>query len=451
MRIKVISIKSDNDEHPTVNFVGPDPEMDAFKLLPKGKVLEMTLLHYGQQHYNLIVSKDSELVKNGTLSEQLEDQIESVVIEDTTDEEDEVDEENEAPEENSPEKKYKALEKEYMKSQTTITAMRKKIISLEKRLVLKEKVDLLDSSMKEDDDHINEEQILINKSSGHKRDNPQFESKQKRPLEKFTCNQCECVLASKTLLDAHKIEHHNRSIHHCTKCDMNFTNQSKLVVHIKMKHEGANKVQFNCDDCSFQANGQTELNKHLSVTHHKFSSPSESTDDTNYLSCHSCGKKCTTKQDLMIHRKYEHPDIIKKCKFFRNGTCSYENDICWFRHQDLVQAKSMQQIPEFKCRFCENIFKGKSDFMVHRKMNHTQSVPKCRDFQQGNCHLSHEECWYKHDDISFTYEANNGTDSSGFQNAPDNNHPPDMIRRMMDLMEILRGKVDNLEKSAPNH
>ena len=53
--------------------------------------------------------------------------------------------------------------------------------------------------------------------------------------------------------------------------------------------------------------------------------------------------------------------------------------------------------------------------------------------------------------LAIQYEANNGTDSSGFQNAPDNNHPPDMIRRMMDLMEILMVKVDNLEKSAPNH
>ena len=62
MNIKVISIKSDTDEHPSVNFVGPDPALDAFKLLPAGKVPDMTLLHYSQQYYNLIMSKDSDIV-----------------------------------------------------------------------------------------------------------------------------------------------------------------------------------------------------------------------------------------------------------------------------------------------------------------------------------------------------------------------------------------------------
>ena len=52
MRIKVITTSGETDSNPLVNWIGPDQDMDAFKLLPEGKVPEMILLHYDEQHYN---------------------------------------------------------------------------------------------------------------------------------------------------------------------------------------------------------------------------------------------------------------------------------------------------------------------------------------------------------------------------------------------------------------
>ena len=150
----------------------------------------------------------------------------------------------------------------------------------------------------------------------------------------------------------------------------------------------------------------------------------------------------------MKHRKHEHSDIIKRCKFYRKGICAYEDHICWFSHNDSVTVGNAQHRAEFKCRFCEKIFQDKSEFMLHRKTDHYQIVSKCRDHLQGKCTNSDFECWYKHDDLSFAYETQNEEQNLDFQEGPED-HPPDMMKRMMDLMEMLMMKVNNLEKSSP--
>ena len=61
MKIKVITISNSNDPKPRVNTIGPDMELQSFSMLPPGKVPDMTLLHYDNVHFNLIVSKQSRL------------------------------------------------------------------------------------------------------------------------------------------------------------------------------------------------------------------------------------------------------------------------------------------------------------------------------------------------------------------------------------------------------
>ena len=221
-------------------------------------------------------------------------------------------------------------------------------------------------------------------------------------------------------------------------------------MHMTKKHREGPVKQFNCYDCSFQANDQEELRTHLKVAQHKTSSHAEVSDDANYLFCHSCSKKCASREDLMKHRKKDHPEIIKKCKFYRQGYCEY-NDICWFSHDSLEKVNNRQATSEFKCRFCETTFHDKSDFMYHRKTKHSQIVSKCRDFSQRTCNYSDSECWYKHDEAIFVNVSENEAHNSDFQKATEDNHPPDMMQRMMNLMEILMEKVKNLEICSPMH
>ena len=53
-----------------------------------------------------------------------------------------------------------------------------------------------------------------------------------------------------------------------------------------------------------------------------------------------------------------------------------------------------------------------------------------------------------HEEISFVYETESPSDSV-FQEAPEDHQPPDMMIRLMDMMEELFKKVQKLEKSSP--
>ena len=121
MSIKIITTKGDQDQNPTVNWVGPDPDMKAYKMLPEGAVPDMTLMHYENQHYNLVISKDCDLAKYGTLSQWLDNM-------------EETKEETEEDEEQSIESKLKSFTTQYNESQIVIAKLLKRIKSLETEL-----------------------------------------------------------------------------------------------------------------------------------------------------------------------------------------------------------------------------------------------------------------------------------------------------------------------------
>ena len=55
----------------------------------------------------------------------------------------------------------------------------------------------------------------------------------------------------------------------------------------------------------------------------------------------------------------------------------------------------MQTLKEYKC---ENVFRQKTDCMKHRKQDHTQFVPECRDTVNGACRYEKNGCLYIHED-----------------------------------------------------
>ena len=104
----------------------------------------------------------------------------------------------------------------------------------------------------------------------------------------------------------------------------------------------------------------------------------------------------------------------------------------------------------FKCRFCDKTFNLKESFMIHKKTDHMQAVPKCKKFMKGEC-IKHDKCWYNHDEINVVVEEENIQENLGFHKEQENSQPPDMMRRILDMMEKIIVKVDRLEKvSTPN-
>ena len=52
----------------SVNWIHPDVNLKKFAVLPNVELDDMTLLHENDVHFNLVVSRDSDLVKLGSLS-----------------------------------------------------------------------------------------------------------------------------------------------------------------------------------------------------------------------------------------------------------------------------------------------------------------------------------------------------------------------------------------------
>ena len=99
--------------------------------------------------------------------------------------------------------------------------------------------------------------MLEAKKSGHRQSGPQETSeKLYKSTNKFTCEQCNCDLESKGLLDAHvQSSHVNMKEFACGLCDLLFLEKSDVEKHVADQHPAKSPdSQWNCNDCAFQGN-----------------------------------------------------------------------------------------------------------------------------------------------------------------------------------------------------
>ena len=155
---------------------------------------------------------------------------------------------------------------------------------------------------------------------------------------------------------------------------------------------------FNCNECDFEASCKLELEWHMNANHGWPSPQDEEEDYDKKFICNMCGEILDTKGSLMNHRKDMHIEEVKLCSFFAQGSCDFQDDMCWYIHD---KKRAAQQ--EFKCSFCEEKFKTKFLIMHHKKEYHRESVLPCRDFIKGSCRFESERCWFKHE----RYSSNN--------------------------------------------
>ena len=107
-------------------------------------------------------------------------------------------------------------------------------------------------------------------------------------------------------------------------------------------------------------------------------------------SCYYCTQVFKTKSDVMLHSKRAHKEKVKPCQNYLNGHCDYSDIECWFNHIKSVDNGKRN----FKCNYCEENFNLQNDFMVHKKNHHTENVPKCRE--EFNCLYGDKKCWFLH-------------------------------------------------------
>ena len=378
MNIKVITTKGPHDENPYVTWITPDPDLNDYKFLPKGTVPDMVLVNYEDKHFNLIISKDSELLRNECMLENKRD--ESLIVENM--EVDITDNDTDKSE------KCKNCEK------------------------LSEKIDMLEEKLKDKSKEIVNQPNRTRETNGL--------------IKTMTCNECDEV----------------------------FVTKSKLRLHIQEIHENKS---YNCSECSFQGSSENDLSKHVKVTQHK--------QNNDTFKCDSCDDIFEFKWDMMNHRKKMHEQSVRQCKFFAQGKCIFEDETCWYSHQ----PESNKTQHPFKCTFCDEVFVSKARMMSHRKTSHTQAkLFKCRNYVLGQCKFEENQCWYSHDvalnvkdpesensickDTSINIvekddPRKDNEKNSFFPKISENTHPPDVLMQIMNLVQNLSERLQNVETS----
>ena len=203
----------------------------------------------------------------------------------------------------------------------------------------------------------------------------------------------------------------------------------KTIVIIKAKENTSKTVSAQtedldrmwCIECEYPAEDLYDLGEHMYEIHAE-----ENSDYT--ISCYYCGNNFKSKEDLMVHRKKAHVEKVGLCKFFAEGHCERAGD-CWFRHDKTAEK-------EFKCILCDKIFKTRYDFMHHRKNEHPEIVPECKE-NYGKCKLGVTKCWFIHNDGGID-EGNNIV-----ENSHDKNHK--MIEKLFDMVEKFTERIIQLE------
>ena len=96
-------------------------------------------------------------------------------------------------------------------------------------------------------------------------------------------------------------------------------------------------------------------------------------------------------------------------------------------------------MPDYKCKACEEVFKVKSEFMKHRRHEHVESVPLCRDASNGSCQFGKVKCWFNHQEE----EIPNG--NRNMENGMNVNQ--EVIDKIFDMMENFTRRIMEIENN----
>ena len=169
----------------------------------------------------------------------------------------------------------------------------------------------------------------------------------------------------------------------CQECNFEGENERELGWHMGRNHgwpsdQKADRMDLsllstdprNCEKCGYEAEKMYVLDAHTWEMH----------DDS--IKCNLCDNTFENKRDLMIHKKEDHTEKIELCWHYSKGTCPYGEDKCWFIHDKEVAYSNCS---EYICNFCEQICRTQSEFLKHRKTKHSEQVPTCKNFKDGEC------------------------------------------------------------------
>ena len=257
------------------------------------------------------------------------------------------------------------------------------------------------------------------------------------------------------LLTDHTDKHHPKKIDfifRCTKCSRNFETKDTLEAHEEF-HKQSEK-QYNCDECDHQTTDKSRLENHFEVAHNM---KGKTNNQKVNFKCVSCAQEFSVKSSLISHRLNAHGKSKVKCIYKADNTCrngANNGEKCLYDHSDGTQSNTSTN---FKCNVCEESFRYQSQFLKHRKINHPETVPKCKTISDGKTCQFGDQCGFSHDleaGTNKTLEQNRPkTNKNSFQNFWETQNPmepPDQFKEMREMIQMMMTEILQLKKQLDN-
>ena len=384
IKIKVITTKGKNDKNPIVNWIFPEESLKVFSDFTKADINDMTLLHENDIHFNLVISKNSDLAKLGSLSYRFnvgpllkrnEEEKENNETEDNV-----KDMDTEMVEATQLSKNTTELETKLAQSEEKRKELLEKYLKLEKKYT--EETEKLKTEIKDLKEMIKLNETIENNIT-------------EKPKETY----------SEIVKKSSKREESKEKEYNCMECCFQGTEKSELSRHFYLKHI---KVSVSCKYCGEGFPSNSQLNDHIQSVHTKHtaikSRPREEIfatrryqnnhvnskhRDTASINCRLCCEEFSTKHGLMDHRKTKHIESVAFCRKKLQANCPYTDEKCWWNHDEKFKEN-------INCFICGETFDNKNEMMKHRKRKHSNLIKHCTEFSLNKCRFKDEQCWFKH-------------------------------------------------------
>ena len=367
IRIKIITTKGNHDKNVTVNWIYPDPELERFSELRNVKLDDMTLLHEEDNHFNLVVDRNSDLAKQGSLSHRFNV---GPIMEDISKDCDEVPT-NETKEQDindgiDVQEKLETVKKELLKCQKGKAYIENEYLKCEKELKSKtEEVARLKSEVKDLKQMMN----LMKEKAGLDQSEANMKNKEDVILKDTKINDDQYTETNPW----HKVK--NRS--------HGYKSFSKRKIPKEIEEE-----EFNCLECDFQTTSTYQLKKHTNLKHVR-----QEIRKDDSIRCKYCGKHFVEFEEFMYHRKTQHPGVVAQCTKYATGNCVFSADACWWSHTKIKETNRNK----INCFICSKTFENLTELMMHRKAFHSMVVKPCELFQRNKCRYRSDSCWFVHE------------------------------------------------------
>ena len=340
MKIKVVTTKGETDKSPTVNWIHPDPELKEFAELKDIEIDDLVLLHQNDTHFNLIVSKESDLAMYGSLSYRFNV---GPIMEDLNKPEEDVEKDSNDDIENASEEST--------------------LVNIKKQLKECQKVkQMIESEYYKCQKELNSKTEECEKLKIEVKDLKQIIELEEKTGEK-----------SETEKEAEAETNDNENPWIIKDKSKTAGNRNKRAAYDNREPTVSSDEQFNCNDCDFQGTTGMQLKKHFMLKH--------TVKSDGPIKCRVCGEGFDVKWKLMNHRKDQHMASVGHCRNYNERKCYYSATMCWWKHED-NQTGSGDNI---NCYVCNESFGTKMELMIHRKKEHGSIVRQCSEFIQNNC------------------------------------------------------------------